>query len=219
MARKKVTHEHVEEADVQPLSDNVVELQEQADELWTKYFDTVTPYSDDRKRELREEYNRIAEKINSIKGSNVVRTIGARTEFVFPDDLDEVQPGSKLEEDLDKNVADMVQQAPKPKRGKGVQVMNPGGHGSKIVPEDSKQGQEELRRREQFKQDNPDSVAANATAPVKSQKKEGGKSIIEQIIELHEQGLSNKQIVEKGFNKSTVNRQVGEYKKRKEGIQ
>lgn len=39
-------------------------------------------------------------------------------------------------------------------------------------------------------------------------------SIIEQILELHKQGKTNKEIVAAGFNKSTVNRQVSEYKKR-----
>lgn len=34
------------------------------------------------------------------------------------------------------------------------------------------------------------------------------------IIALHKQGLSNKEIVDKGYNKSTVNRQVSEYRKR-----
>lgn len=41
----------------------------------------------------------------------------------------------------------------------------------------------------------------------------GGK--IEQILWLHDSGLSNNEIIAKGFNKSTVGRQVGEYKKRK----
>lgn len=42
-------------------------------------------------------------------------------------------------------------------------------------------------------------------------------SIIDQIIKLHKQGLSNKEIIAKGFNKSTVGRQVSEYKKRNNG--
>jgi len=42
-----------------------------------------------------------------------------------------------------------------------------------------------------------------------------GSGKIAQILELHKKGLSNKQIVDDhGFNKSTVNRQVSEYKKR-----
>lgn len=40
-------------------------------------------------------------------------------------------------------------------------------------------------------------------------------SIIDQILTLHKAGKSNKEIVEAGFNKSTVNRQVSEFKKRK----
>ncbi len=41
-----------------------------------------------------------------------------------------------------------------------------------------------------------------------------GSGKIEQILALHIAGKTNKEIVEAGFNKSTVNRQVGEYKKR-----
>lgn len=53
------------------------------------------------------------------------------------------------------------------------------------------------------------------TGMPKAQKQPGkGGSIIEQILALHQQGLSNKDIIAKGFNKSTVNRQVSEFKKR-----
>lgn len=56
---------------------------------------------------------------------------------------------------------------------------------------------------------------AKATPIPSAKKVPGGKSIIEQILDLHREGKSNKEIVELGFNKSTVNRQVAEYKKRK----
>lgn len=50
------------------------------------------------------------------------------------------------------------------------------------------------------------------TAPAQSEApKEPGK--IEQILALHKAGLSNKEIVEKGFNKTTVSIQVAKYKK------
>lgn len=45
-------------------------------------------------------------------------------------------------------------------------------------------------------------------------KREG--SVIQQIIQLHESGKTNKEIIALGFNKSTVGRQVSEFKKRKE---
>lgn len=41
-------------------------------------------------------------------------------------------------------------------------------------------------------------------------------SIIHQILELHKQGLTRPQIIAKGFNKSTVARQVGEFIKRQQ---
>jgi hypothetical protein len=56
-------------------------------------------------------------------------------------------------------------------------------------------------------------VKENTKTQAKGEPKTG--SIIQQIIEHHKKGLSNKEIVELGFNKSTVNRQVSEYKKRK----
>ncbi len=37
---------------------------------------------------------------------------------------------------------------------------------------------------------------------------------IQQILALHKDGKTNKEIVAMGFNQSTVNRQVGEYKKK-----
>lgn len=43
-------------------------------------------------------------------------------------------------------------------------------------------------------------------------KKEG--SVIAQILALHIAGKTNKEIIELGFNKSTVGRQVSEYKKK-----
>ncbi len=60
-------------------------------------------------------------------------------------------------------------------------------------------------------------VAPAATTPAAAATKlpGAGGTIIQQIIALHEKGLSNKEIIEKGFNKSTVARQVSEFKKRK----
>jgi hypothetical protein len=55
---------------------------------------------------------------------------------------------------------------------------------------------------------------AKAKAPKADADKGPGK--IEQIIALHKQGLSNKEIVEKGFNKTTVSIQVSKFKRAKE---
>ena len=51
-----------------------------------------------------------------------------------------------------------------------------------------------------------------AVPDVEKAPKEG--SIISQIIDLHKSGKSNKEIIEMGYNKSTVNRQVSEFKKK-----
>ncbi len=57
-------------------------------------------------------------------------------------------------------------------------------------------------------------VAVKAKAKGKSAgKKEGGPGKIEQIIALHKQGLSNKEIEAKGFNYTTISIQVAKYKK------
>lgn len=65
-------------------------------------------------------------------------------------------------------------------------------------------------------------AAAKKTATKKSaakkstvKKGEGGPGKIEQIIALHKSGLSNQEIVEKGFNKTTVSIQVAKFKKAK----
>jgi hypothetical protein len=50
--------------------------------------------------------------------------------------------------------------------------------------------------------------------PQQAKKEAGGAGIIQQIIEHHKQGLTNKEIIAKGFNKSTVGRQISEYKKK-----
>lgn len=49
----------------------------------------------------------------------------------------------------------------------------------------------------------------------KSQVKAVRGSIIEQIINLFKQGKTNKEIIMMGYNKSTVSRQISEYKKNK----
>lgn len=58
-------------------------------------------------------------------------------------------------------------------------------------------------------------VGKESDAPAKPKKQNGeGGGIIDQILALHKKGLSNKEIIAEGYNKSTVNRQVSEYKKR-----
>ena len=67
--------------------------------------------------------------------------------------------------------------------------------------------------------------AKNTAAPAASEAPKvqrtpgAGGSIIQQIIALHVEGKSNKEIIALGFNKSTVGRQVSEYKKRLENEQ
>jgi hypothetical protein len=53
--------------------------------------------------------------------------------------------------------------------------------------------------------------------PTRGEKKDPmfGKGIVAAILQLHEAGKSNQDIIAMGYNKSTVYRQIGEYKKRK----
>lgn len=65
------------------------------------------------------------------------------------------------------------------------------------------------------------SKAQKQQAPAKGKAKaaksdDKGPGKIEQIIALHKQGLSNKEIAEKGFNKTTISIQVSKFKKAKE---
>jgi hypothetical protein len=59
----------------------------------------------------------------------------------------------------------------------------------------------------------PRAAGSNSTGAVPVANADGGK--VAQILALHDQGLSNNEIIERGYNKSTVYRQVHEYKQRK----
>lgn len=59
--------------------------------------------------------------------------------------------------------------------------------------------------------------AKAAAAPKKKAAEKTGPGKIEQIIALHKKGKSNAEIVEAGFNKTTVSIQVAAYKKDPKG--
>jgi len=62
-------------------------------------------------------------------------------------------------------------------------------------------------------------VAAKKAAPKKAVAKkteDKGPGKIAQILDLHKQGYSNKEIIEKGFSPTTVSIQVSKYKREKE---
>jgi hypothetical protein len=53
-------------------------------------------------------------------------------------------------------------------------------------------------------------------APAKKLKKKSGeRGIIEQIIDLHKTGKTNKDIIDMGYSKSTVGQQVAKFKREK----
>lgn len=57
--------------------------------------------------------------------------------------------------------------------------------------------------------------AAKAAKPKAAKKEDKGPGKIEQILALHKAGKTNAEIVEKGFNKTTVSIQVSKFKKAK----
>lgn len=71
----------------------------------------------------------------------------------------------------------------------------------------------ELPPREEGKELNAPARAVKAPAP-KAAPAPKTSSVIGQIIALHLEGKSKKDIIAAGYNKSTVNRQVGEYIKK-----
>lgn len=77
-----------------------------------------------------------------------------------------------------------------------------------LITANTKQAPEPPAEEEEPK---PKAKAASAKAPAVAVTTGGNK--IAQIIAHHKAGKSNKEIIALGFNKSTVNRQVGEYKK------
>lgn len=68
----------------------------------------------------------------------------------------------------------------------------------------------------------PPAVTKPAVQPVgkrvMGQLPENGNGIVAQILKLHREGKSNKEIIDAGYNRSTVSRQVGEFKKRQKGL-
>lgn len=153
------------------LPEKITDLDDLAQTLWMQYFKPAEPLPPTVKRELRDRYNLVADKINKLSGFNRVIKLTPSTLWI----------ASKSAEDPTSNLKRMPVQ---PTTGQIKQ---------RSVPAPS------------FKQ-------LAKSKPVKEPGKGGG--IIDQIIAHHVSGLSNKEIIALGFNKSTVARQVGEYKKR-----
>lgn len=162
----------IDEDDKQPLPDNINLLDEMAETMWMEYFKPAIPLSPAAKRELRDKYNEVADKINKIAGMGRVIRLTPSTLWI----------ASKSAEGLD-SPPKKAPLMPTTGATKQKNVHAPG-----------------------FKQ------LTQSKPPIKEPGKGGG--LIEQILNHHRAGLSNKEIIALGFNKSTVARQVGEYKKR-----
>lgn len=166
----------------------VGELDDIIERLWYEYFcPAQTPKPEVRKR-IMTAYNMAANKGNKLAEFIRHQTLTASVRWT-------PEPGD-TGCDMEKKIFVDIKEFPKKKKLAAVVHMDTAPKG-----------------KERNMQNH--AAAVMGTERPKPVRKSGeGGSIIEQIIALHKQGLSNKEIIAKGFNKSTVGRQVSEFKKR-----
>lgn len=166
---------------------SMIEKCDLAHTYWMKFFRPAEPFKSDReKKAVMDRYNQIVDSINKERPGMMIK-LTMSTKWI---------PTKMYAGD------DGVEQ-PAPT------VRAPKTHSEGHTPEEPQKNASRGKVKETPKPtQEPDKPAAPA------QTKTGGKSIIEQILELHKAGKSNKEIIAAGFNKSTVARQVSEYKKR-----
>lgn len=183
----------IHKADPYNLPDSVAELDDMVAELWYDYFEPKTPFpSRAEKTKVMEHYNAAAQKSNELRHFKAHIILTPSTSWV-PRREEETWKmhnrrfGPSWGEDKRPREEDQNVAIAKPDR----QIIS--------YPEaKAKNGQSRA------------STFENSDAPVIASK---GLGIVQQIIELHKQGLSTKEIIAKGFNKNTVNRQVSDYKR------
>lgn len=175
---------------------SMIEKCDLAHTYWMKFFRPAEPFKSDReKKAVMDRYNQIVDSINKERPGMMIKlTMSTKwipTKMYAGDDGVE-QPAPTVRAPKTHSEGHTPEEPQKnASRGKSV---NPNSNAQLVRGESSV-----------IKADKP-----AAPAPSKT----GGKSIIEQILELHKAGKSNKEIIAAGFNKSTVARQVSEYKKR-----
>lgn len=175
---------------------NEVILDDIADRLWYEYFCPAEVPDSKVRKFIMEQYNVIAKQINAIVGFGRMQILTSSVRW------------QKKEDDLGPDLLEPIylETVEFPKRAApGIKPVTP-----TKLPNPPQESKQESRSRLK----NSRSSTTTAQPANKPQKGAGGKSIIEQIIDLHIQGKSKKEIIEMGYNKSTVNRQVGEYIKK-----
>lgn len=183
---KKVTF-NIEEDEFK-VPDTIDEMDELAPKLWEQYFDKSTKLKPTERRVIMDRYNMVAKARN--KALNF-------TAYII------LTPSTRIES------KEPLAPATKPLPGQSVQSFNTQQriNGEAVVPVTAA----DVPPRRNTPMPKPISVPTTGTA-APGEPKPG--STIAQILELHKQGKTKKEIIEAGFNKSTVNRQVGEYIKR-----
>jgi hypothetical protein len=177
------------------IPDNMIEKCDLAHKYWMKFFRPAEPHkTEGEKKAVMDRYNQIVDSINKERPGMMIKltmsTQWIPTKMYEGDDgMEQPEPTVRAPKTHTEGYVPEVSTT-KATPSKKKSVLSPG----------------TLKPEEGFNQQ-----------PDKPVKAAGGKCIIEQILDLHKAGKSNKEIIAAGFNKSTVARQVSEYKKR-EGI-
>lgn len=154
--------------------------------LWYEFFTPFAPNKGETKRRILALYNKVVDISNKECGFQRVINLTASTHWAPK--LDD--SGPEMKEAIFVDIIAFV--APNKQRAKVIQMQ---------TPVAGSMSREQIHKQQSSKQ-------------TKQPGKGGG--LIEQILALHIAGKSNKEIIAAGYNKSTVGRQVSEYKKRKQ---
>lgn len=186
MAKTKTPNSKLFDDEDFVMPENIMDLYELAHKLWMAYWLPDEPLTPAQKKELMQRYNEVAAAINKQKPGTILE-LTPKTKWVPT----KMYAGDKGIED--KSVVHLPREnnttAPATESAPVKSTTKPAPAKKTATPKTEQE-------------------PATETPPA------GGSNITAQIVALHKQGLSNAEIVAKGFNKSTVARQVGEYKKR-----
>jgi hypothetical protein len=167
------------------------ELWDLAAELWDRIADEKDKK---QKAKLVTVYNMCAKAANTNAGREAIVLITSKTKVL------KTVPGETLQQESAKVIVKTA-------------FVQPGVTGATLTKKTRDTKKTTVVTVDKTKPEKAPKVKGAAKTTTPGEPKVG--SIIDQILTHHKAGLSNKEIVEKGFNKSTVNRQVSEFKKRK----
>lgn len=194
MAKTKAKADVLFDDDEFLIPEDMIGKYDLAHTYWMKFFRPKEPHKPGEKKAVMERYNQIADAINKQRPGTIIK-LTMSTQWI---------PTKMYEGDDGMEQPEPTVKAPK------VATQSEGMHIAKEVTPPAKKGNSKAHTPEPVTSKKNGAAPAVKPEPVAT----GGGSIIQQILALHKQGLSNKEIIAKGFNKSTVARQVSEYKKR-----